>query len=594
MNKLQSVNLQWKRVERGLAGIGRHSLSNIGQLCAAVRDDLALGTYFLIKATDNGRGEAKVSPSPVFTMQRVSRVEATPAGDFAIAVTGSDLYCINAASVPLDRIAYQPSEGDRFVDVVLAATDPRRTFALLSAALRGGSHTLSLAEVAPTLDSLWFKEMTNVSSIAISSNGEWVAVGQNSGAVVLLNRLGQTLWSNHPEQVAGVQNSISSLAVDHQGSIVSINAAGVLRRHDSQTGRILWHCQIGSVAQPKRGTDSSSIFDVAASANSGVMVVAGYNYGDGDNAHSHYAIISGDTGSLIWKDSLDAIPSGASVSDSGEHICVTTLQGDIFEFTTQISSSPSSATEDQIAMAQTLFEEAQAALSSGQAQDAAPLLMQALVLNPTHINAALLYDESTWRLREETLSTTTEVSEDCLKRVEEAMKVLQHDEKLTIRRNALARLISEKYAGDAADFVSQNREEEAIAAIQKALILDNTNIDLRNALKTIQDRYVSRLSEDSQRFLARQMHHEAIDSLLKIIAIRPDEPGIHQRLLYSQTALAFNTGMKYFNSGRHALARFQFKKTLILDPNHPDAGKYIRLCDQAITAANAEHAAKQQ
>jgi tetratricopeptide (TPR) repeat protein len=506
-----------------------------------------------------------------------------------MAVTGSDLYCIDATSPQIDHAVYQPSEGSRFVDTMLAGADKRRTFALLSTTLRGGVYTLSTAEYSPEMETLWSHDFTGATAISVSSDGEFFAVGLNTGGVTLLSRTGEMIWQYHSSLASSASNAISSLSVDHTGTVLSVNGSSLVHKHEAKTGKILWKQTLPLLTQSLSKNGSSAIFDLASDRLSDVIAVTGYCYNDGDNAASQYAILNGSDGFIVWQDSLDSIPSGVAVSNNGDHICVSTLSGDLYKFDTQLSRHISSfAVPHKVAMAQTLFEEAQTALSAGQVGEATPLLGQVLSLNPIHISAVLLYEEATWRLREETLASTTNVSEKSLEAVEQALKSMPYDEKLTVRRNALARLLSEQYASQAAEFVSQSREEEAIDLLYKAIAYDSLNVDLRNALKTVQDRFVTRLSEESQSMLARQMYQEAMINLQKISVIRPDEPGIMQRLNYVQTALAFNMGMRHMNAGRHVLARFQFKKTIILDPSHPDAGRYLHQCEQAIAQASSQ------
>jgi len=109
------------------------------------------------------------------------------------------------------------------------------------------------------------------------------------------------------------------------------------------------------------------------------------------------------------------------------------------------------------------------------------------------------------------------------------------------------------------------------------LSLDRHNVDMRIGLKNFQDKYIGRLYQESQSLLEKQMHEEAIALLEKVQSLRPDEPGVEQRLAYSRAAQAFTNGVQHYNLKHYALAIFEFKKALLLQPGHAQALRHLRL-----------------
>jgi tetratricopeptide (TPR) repeat protein len=131
------------------------------------------------------------------------------------------------------------------------------------------------------------------------------------------------------------------------------------------------------------------------------------------------------------------------------------------------------------------------------------------------------------------------------------------------------------------------REQDSIHLLLRALEHDKNNLEIRMALKALQDKYIKRLLNESQSLLARQQHQPAIERLEAVRAIRPDEPGIEDRLNYCSAALAFNTGMLQYNMKRYAQAAFQFKKTLMHQKEHAEAMRYLRMAETALRQAHS-------
>ncbi|HEY3329749.1 MAG TPA: hypothetical protein VGK19_07000 [Capsulimonadaceae bacterium] len=595
MTRVQAVNLEWHLVEPGLLGIGRHSLSNSGAIATAFRDSLAARTYCLVRYTDTSHGDAEAEIGGTFAMEAIRALQVLPQGGFALAVTDDDLYFMETSSVLIGRTTYQPGRGMMFVDIDLAASDHRRTFIILSMDRTGDNYTVSAAEGGDSLVSLWAKTwMIKVTAIAVSANGEWFATGLANGSVVLMDRARQIAWESIPDADDESRPSIASLCVDSQGSVIVVDDSGEVRRHASAHGHVMWRSMLPE-AQPDNHQLIASKYSVAASATTSVIAVTSIQQTTTKTgkpvAEANYAILDGESGSTVWNDRLPSAPSGVAVAPNGKTVAISCRAGDLISFSVKLSRENGlRSTTHQFALAQAMFEEARAAADAGQFTEALPLLDEALALNPTHSGATVLFDDVVWHLRSDVMKRTTEVTRENLAEVEIALKLIPYDEKLTVRRNALARLLAEKLSTEAMALDAEGREDEAIRLFVEAVNLDKNSFDVRLALKNLQDKYIRKLVQESQVCMANQDHGGAVDLLEKVRSLRPDEPGLEDRIGFSYANLAFATGMHQYNLKRYAQAAFQFRKTLALQRENVEAARYLRLSEaaarQSITIPN--------
>lgn len=584
MTKVQSVDLVWHKSQPGVLPLGKHAVSDQGYVAAALRDNLVPGSYCLVSLTTNARGDVETEVGPSFSMDAVRHVETTPNGGIALAVTDNDLSYMNTSSVLIDRTAYQPGRGMIFVDVALAGFDSRRTFAILSMNRDGESYTLSAAEGGESLVSLWTKTWpTAITAMAISADGGFIAIGLNNGVAVLLDRTRQIVWESLPDDQEHPA-PVASICVDNAGGVVSVDDYGEVKRHHAAEGDILWRRPLGRPSEDRMAKIQTALYNVAADASSRIVAATAVYYGasspQSQLADSHYTLIDGGSGAPVWRDELGSPAAGVAVAPSGKFVCINTREGALTTLSIKLLQETGlMSSGHEFAMAQALYEEARFAADNGEVMQAAPLLEEALRLNPSHSNATVLFDEVVWHVREETMATTTQVSEESLEKVEAALKIAPYDERLTIRRNALARLVAEQCCTRATQSVNEGRDDEALVLLKRALSLDRHNVDIRVALKNFQDRYIGRLYQQSQTLLARQMHDQAIDLLEKVQSLRPDEPGVAQRLSFCRAAQAFKAGVQHYNLKHFEQAAFQFKKTLMLQPGHAEALRYLKLIE---------------
>ena len=295
---------------------------------------------------------------------------------------------------------------------------------------------------------------------------------------------------------------------------------------------------------------------------------------------SRYLLIDGNEGAPCWEDHLPSPVTGISISPAGEFAALSCRNGDISLLSVRFVDSARIGTTGYRPNAfQQYYEGAKEAAEHGDNETALSLINDALRVNPGSALAAALHDDATWQIRETVMSESTNVSVESLRIVEHALSLLPFDERLTVRRNALARLLSEKLCQEALELDQDGQEESAISLLLKSIEADETNMDVRIALKETQDRLVARLFGLSQSALAANKHEEALDLLERVHDFRPDEPGLDERLRYCRAAIAYKTGMHFYNGKKYPQAAFQFKKALSLQPDHAESARYLRFSE---------------
>jgi tetratricopeptide (TPR) repeat protein len=202
-----------------------------------------------------------------------------------------------------------------------------------------------------------------------------------------------------------------------------------------------------------------------------------------------------------------------------------------------------------------------------------------LKADPTHVDAASAYEEIKWQLRDFVLGCTTKVSADSLNIVDKALMVIPHDEKLTVRRNALNRLLTEQWTGEGQIALDDERFLEAISCFLKALDLDQANVDARSGLKRAHVRQSEQLRLEAAQALSEKNYVKAASFLERVAELAPNDKSVAEELQLIRAQEAFEHGMECYLSKRYPESAFQFKKTLTLDPNHKEAARHLRFAE---------------
>jgi tetratricopeptide (TPR) repeat protein len=398
------------------------------------------------------------------------------------------------------------------------------------------------------------------------------------GNLNMLDRRRQVLWS----YTSSENRAIAAMAVDDEGGVTVIDELGEVRRHEGREGRVLWRLPLESSLGP--GLETSVLqLHLASDAHSSVIAVTTVRYNLAHReevAPAHYYLLDGKLGACIWEDHLPSPSTGIAVSSSGVHTAISCRGGEIMLLSMNPVHDRGKHAHHRSLAIQTLCEKAYRAAERNRYDLVIGLMAEALNEDPANVVAASLYDEAVWCVREQAMENSTQVRHESLKKVEAALKLLPHDEHLTIRRNALARLLAERYVreGQARDR-GELQEEKSIECYRKALDLDRSSIDARFGLRGAEDRYFRRLTKEADALLARQRHQEAIDLLERAFDLRAYEPGLEKRLSSAHSRLAFATGMQHYLQRRFPEAVFAFKKAISYHPGHPEATRYLHLAE---------------
>jgi tetratricopeptide (TPR) repeat protein len=524
----------------------------------------------------NGHTRPDAEPAGSIAMDGIRRLEFIPHGQMAAALTDKEFYFVRLHPNGPEQFPYLPGKGLVFLDAAVACSDPRRTLAFVLQDRSTASFTLTAAEAKDKLTPIWAKSWNHpISCIAISADGDWLAVGHANGAISLLDRGRRMRW----EYAGATGRPISSLAVDCAGSVVAADPAGEVRRHEAHEGGVIWRAQLSEHGAPDQAQGARVSYRVTLDRNSRIigvaMAVLTQNATDFDG--SRYYLFDGATGAVLWDDSIGPRPTGIAISPSGEFMAISTLSS-LQLFSIKLNGKRTEKTP-VLPGQKSAVEKARKEAVDGRYFASLPILLEALDANPTNIEAAALHEEVAWALRESVMELTTQTTPESLAMVEAALRLLPHNEKLTVRRNALARILASKRFDEAERLVSLGQYRDAIAAYQESLRLDTSFIESRRGIVKTEERILRGLLQKVQTTISEAKWDAALDFLEEAHALRPNNPDIAAMIAGIQRDQAFADGMRYFTAQRYLEAAFLFKRTLMFDPGHMEAARHLSLSE---------------
>lgn len=565
---VRSLHLLWQREISHVSGLPRQAVADNGTLALAVHESGRHHRLFDYELHRLANGHVRPDPeeSGDFVLEAVRRLEFAPFPQIGMAIADKDLVFVRFSPSGAELQPYMQGKGLVFLDAALAGSDPRRTVAIVWQDRAAGTFNLGVAEAKEKLAPLWAKSWNrSLTSVAISSDGNWIAAGHTNGGITLLDRNRRTVW----DYAGTAGRMVASLAVDCRGGLVVADSTGEIRRHDVREGAVVWR---GWLEKPDKGQSGvpRPTFRIAADNATRVVAVSAGAPADqtGDWDGSRYYILSGESGEIAWEDSLSARPTGIAVSPSGNYLAISTHDGALL-FSVAVGAAPAAAAPRSAAP--NLVLKAREAVAAGRFFDAYPLLSQALDADPTDLDAATLFEELRWHIRETVLERTTQPTEESLAMAERALQLLPHNEKLTARRNALARIIAGKLCEEAQSLVRADRCEIAIQCYHRALALDPGLIEARQAILQIKERVVGRVLQEAQLAAAGRKWDECRNLIEKAEGLSPGDADIAARISKIECDQAFTLGMSYYDAQRYPEAAFEFKRTLALDSSHMEA-----------------------
>jgi tetratricopeptide (TPR) repeat protein len=567
-----SVNLE--RIHRceGALGIGTQSVSDAGQIGYLARDPAVARTYRLATLLPSKPNEPdRLIQHDGFGLESVHRCSCSPDGAWAYLLTDHDVYFIMQNGAAVQRSSLQVRHGDTFVDLRVAASDQRRTALVLTQDRGSTSFTITLLESHDTpgvLSVVWSKTWSEpVLAVALSSGGEFVSVALQSGTILLLDRQRQIVWTHAGEETS----PIIALAVDSTGSVAALASSGEIKRLDSGEGNVVWRVLVPVKHPDIRGNIPATLLTVDSRMRT---VLCAVNQSEHlDDLHGTYLLLNGRNGDVLWDDQVDSAVIGIAISPAGHFCTLSVAEGDVMLLS--ISGRRQHLVGADAEMAAQLLGRAQRAFNNYNFAKAVHALQEAFEIDPSLAGAGQLYDEACWHYRESVLKKTRSISAQSLAQVEDALTLMRHDERLTIRRNALARLVAEALGREATECANEGEFEESITKYREALSIDRNQTELRNALRIVCDQLALALIKEADNAFHEERFEEAIEMLERVQELRPGESAISQRLEHAKGLHAYAIGMSHYISKRYQEAAFWFRKTLTLLPEHAEAARYL-------------------
>lgn len=553
-----------------MIGLPRQAVADNGAVALAVHDSQRHYRLFDYELHRLANGHMRPDPeeSGDFALEAVRRLEFAPFPQIALAIADKDLFLVRLSPAGAEIQPYMQGRGLVFLDSAVAGSDPRRTVAMVWQDRAVGTFNLGVAEARKKLAPLWAKSWNrSLTTLAISSDGNWLAIGHMNGGITLLDRNRRTVW----DYAGAAGHALSGLAVDCKGGLVAVDSTGEVRRHDFRQGAVIWRGWLEKHGDGQASSAERPSYRIATDDASRLIAISsGAPAGQPADAPgvSCYYILNGESGEIAWEDTLDSRPTGIAVSPSGNYLSISTQAGTLL-FSVEFGAATAHAAPRPAA--QGLVEKAKEAVAAGRFFEAHPLLIEALEADPTDLDAATLFEELRWHIRETVLERTTKPTEESLAMAQKALQLLPHNEKLTARRNALARILAGKLCEEAQALLRADRCEIAIQCYHRALELDPGLIEARQAILQVRERLVGRLVQEAQAAAGREKWDEAKSLLEQAEAINPGDPDIAAGIAKIDRDEALACAMSYFDAQRYPEAAFQFKRVLAIDPTHMDA-----------------------
>ena len=207
MADIANVNLLFLRRARGVAPLSRFALSPDGSLLTAVPDEMESRTAHVVRFSEQGKSRIETTYN-VETLQK-TEVSSDPAR--FLGITDDDLYLF----VDGRKTRFLPDRRVAYVDVSLAEDGVRFACAFSDLLQSGG--TVGLGDTSGRL--LWHKDVGfPIAAISLSRDSGFVAVAGESGELLLLDHLRQTVFTHRQEapllQVATLGSARTLFACD--------------------------------------------------------------------------------------------------------------------------------------------------------------------------------------------------------------------------------------------------------------------------------------------------------------------------------------------------------------------------------------------
>ncbi len=597
----RSISLEWIYQSRGVGlGLSPHCLSPDGVVCQLWRDSSSSRQYFVetIAAASDAplaglRSPAQAERAYEFQSDTITGASCYPGGVFLYAISGGELYFLwhTEAGNP-QSLALPIRQGDRFAGLQASGGgDPRRTAAILTLDSAGHSTTTLVESPEPgipggALRVVWSRTWpSTVTAFALSHGGEYLAVAAGD-AITLLDRSQRVVWA----ATVSASSPAAAVAVAANGEVVTIDHRGMIQQCAASDGAVRWQMNVpvGESVLP----DSMAAGLIVSDAEMKIALCALNRIDAFGELEAVILLLDGSNGDLLWEDSVASPINGVSLAATGAFGAISCQNGTATLLSLADKSNPSAPIQRALQeRVQDLVIQAKSAYhTDGSPETAVRLVHQALDLDPGLCVGIGFYEDAVWSVRYKALADTKTISAQSLTGIEAALTLLPNDERLIVRRNALARLLAESIAREASAYLAESRIEDAIAKYVEALTIDRTLADVRASLLVATDQLTLQLLKRADAAFYEERFEEAIGFLERVSALRPGEAAITRRLELARGLEAYAAAMQLYVRQQFEESVFWFRKALSIIPDHAEAAKFLAYAETNVKE-NAQHLA---
>jgi hypothetical protein len=541
-----NVNWRWHARFRGVLALSPHAQSDEGSLFFVRPDELAARTYEVLRVA-----AGRVAEEESLTVETVRQLALSAEAPLRIGVTDDDLYLFSGGRksrfLPQRRVSY----------LSLSLARGGGFFAAAFTDMLFAGQTLCLADEAGKV--VWTKDLdAPISVVAISPEGRAVAAGLETGGVLAFDAGRTLLWE------AVLEEPVAALALTEDGArCVAVTATGAALGIDG--GDVLWRTDLLTGAALTPGEVALS-----AAARGALVAVAG-----GDEA-TGWVVLLDAGGRVVWEHETAARATGAALAPSGRLLALSQVDGEVLQFeveTDSLGSPPGGVAPDEE------FQRALAARDEGQIPEARKALLRVLEADPGHLaacDALIALDEATLAqsLADADRLTSEGSFAEALTALETARLIAPTDLDLSVRWAAVLAAAETRLASEAADAEATGDVAGAADRWLALLRLDPKRRHARAEIARLHRLAAARWVEEGEAALAAGREEEALAAWRRAQSAAPSET-LAARLRELEMQRFVRVGIVLYGQQRFQEAAFQLRKALALQPDHPEALRYL-------------------
>ncbi len=534
---LTNVDLLFLRKARGLAPLSRFAIGDDGALFASVPDEMEARTFHIVRFETSGRSRIRET----YNVETLRRTEIGETGARYVGASDDALYLFRDGR----KTRFLPDRRASYSDVALAAGGER--FATVFCDLLAFGYAVAFGDSAGRL--LWTKDIAfPLKRVAVDRAGRFIALGGETGDLVLLNAARETLWRQQHEA------AIVAVATTGAGRTVWAGGGGV--GCADETGRTLWFT-------PLIGEPLEIALDDAART---VAVLSRL-----DDTSGRLVLLTGDSGVVAWDvDFEDARPTGLSLSANGAFAAVSLRDGSLAVYALHYGERMAGVDADAV------LAEARNAHESGNYLYAAETLRARLHAVPSDAPAAELLTTILADLRNADFAAArnAEAVGDWAEadiRLAAAGQAVPFDDETPILRRALRARWAAAALVAAENAVAVGDNERAETKLLEAIGAAPLDIAPRARLGEVRRAAAVAATEQGRALIASGKFTDAIAALTEAQKRGASGPALTALLRDARVGEALAIGGSLYHDRQYAAALFQFKKVLRLDPVNTEA-----------------------